>query len=459
MYNILILDDDINVNKMLEMALSMNYQTFTARNISEGMDIVRHNKIHLCLVDLRIGTESGLDALRQIRTYDSKIVVIIMTAYADITTTVQAIKQGAYNYLTKPLDLKDLYAVIAQALEQQALHNKVAALESEIQGKYGISGMVGQSERMFKLYGQIDRLKNGEATVLINGESGTGKELVAKALHFSGKRGGGPFVAVNCAAIPETLLEDEMFGHKKGSFTGAAADAKGKFEAANHGTIFLDEIGEMPLALQAKILRVLEDRTVCPIGSNVSREIDVRVVVATNRDLMKMVEEGTFRRDLYFRLSVVTLKTPPLRTVPEDIPLLAQYYIEKFNGKYDKKLQGLAPAASEALLNYQYPGNVRELINILEYAVIFADEDYIYVENLPEVVRVALENKSQEKANEEYVPPVGKTLAEVEKEAIEDALRISGGHIGRAATTLGISDKGLRNKLVAYSIDAKRFAK
>lgn len=459
MYKILILDDDPNVQKMLMMALNMEYSVFLADTIESGLEVVRSENPDACLVDLRLGTESGIDALQKIMAYDRGIVVIIMTAFADISTSVKAIKLGAYNYLTKPLDIMELFSTVSQALEQRTLRKKVHSLEKNIKSQYGINGLMGKSQPMLKLYEQIDRLKDSEASVLINGESGTGKELVARALHYAGKLKAGPFVAINCAAIPENLLEDQMFGHKKGAFTGAVSDTKGKFEAAEGGTLFLDEVGEMPLALQAKILRVLEERTVTPIGSNVGKPIHVRVVAATNRDLKAMVEDGTFRRDLLFRLNVITLYTPALRSIPEDIPLLIQHYLDKFNQKYDKKIQGVSSAAAEALKRYNYPGNVRELINIIEYAVIFSDEDSIYIENLPESVKQANDSYGFSRHAETVSAGSGKTMAEIERQAIMDTLVICGGHIGRSAFMLGISDKGLRNKLVAYGIDAKTFSK
>jgi len=447
---ILIVDDDPNVRTMLRVALELDYEVSLAGTVAESLRIVRSEPVDVCLLDLRLGTEDGMEALQKIKDVDSRVAIIIITAFGSISSSVEAMKLGAYSYLAKPLDIDELYMVISRALEFQRLNEQVDRLSQELEGKYGIQGIIGESAPMKKLFDQIDRVKNNDVSVVITGESGTGKELVARALHYAGRRKKERFVAINCAAIPGELLEEELFGHKKGAFTGATADTMGKFGYADGGSLFLDEVGDMPLPLQSKLLRVLETKEYFPIGSNEKRTADVRIIAATNKDLLSQVEKGTFRQDLYFRLNVVALQLPPLRERRSDIPLLVRHFIARLNKRHGKQLKGLSQGAEQALQCYDFPGNVRELLNILEHGVIFAASEYIHLCDLPENVAAAPSREGHPAA------AAGRTLAEIEREAILAALRENQGHIGRSAAALGISDKGLRNKIAAYGIDAKR---
>jgi two-component system response regulator AtoC len=381
-----------------------------------------------------------------------------MTAYGSIMSSVDAIKKGAYTYLTKPLDLNLLEGSITQALEHQRKNEKVHYIDNELENKYTYNGIIGKSPGMKKVFTMIEKLKDVDTSVVVTGESGTGKELVASAIHYSGKRKDGNFVEINCAAIPEGLLEEELFGHKKGTFTGALADKQGKFEYANNGTIFLDEIGDMPFKLQSKLLRVLQQKRFTPLGSNIPVELNVRVVAATNRDLKKLVEEGKFRGDLYFRLNVFEINLPALREKRQDLPLLYNYFINFYNKEMNKSVVGLSKEAEDCLLNYNYPGNVRELSNIIECAVLLAKDDIIEAENLPVEVQNKKNNVNDEldlNMGTSIVTEslIGLTLQEAEKKLIKAALDLNNGHKKATATMLGISERGLRYKINEYGLN------
>ena len=334
--NILIIDDEIGICTSLSYALEDKYDVKAVTSPLEGINLMRERCFNVCLLDLKIGGYNGLDVFEEIKLIDKSLIVIIMTAYGSIDSSVEAMKKGAYTYLTKPLNLEELYVVIEQALAHQQLNEKVEYLSQELENKYIYNGIVGRSPSMKTVYMLIDKLKDVDTNVVITGESGTGKELVARAIHFSGKRKKERFEEVNCAAIPETLLEEELFGHKKGSFTGATQDRQGRFEAANNGTIFLDEIGDMPISLQAKLLRVLQQKEYSPLGSNEKKKLNIRVISASNKDLKTMVESGEFRQDLYFRLKVVEINLPALREKKQDLLLLINHFIQQYNNELNK---------------------------------------------------------------------------------------------------------------------------
>lgn len=440
MKSILILDDEQGIRLSLSLAFKKTYQVYTAENSQKGLEILREHEINVCLLDLRLGEENGVEVCGTIKEHYPRVEVILMTAFGDVRTAVEAMRSGAFNYLTKPVDLDELKISFEKAIEHQSLSERVRDLSRTLEGRYSVEGIVGQSECMQKLFYRIDRLKNMDTNVIIYGESGTGKELVAKALHYSGNRKKSRFVAVNCAAIPGNLLEEELFGHRRGSFTGASSNRVGRFEYAGDGTIFLDEIGEMPLELQSKLLRVLENREVTPLGSNEPVPVTARIVVATNRDLKEMTEHGTFRKDLYFRLHIVHLDTPPLRERREDIPLLADHYLKKYNEKNGTNIQGVEKNALKWLMQYPYSGNVRELFSMLEHAAIFCDGELIRREDFPGEDSLADEGKETGSW----------LLAEVERAHILRCLKEHGDSIPLTAKALGLSDKGLRNKLVRY---------
>ncbi|GAU78218.1 sigma-54 dependent transcriptional regulator [Fusibacter sp. 3D3] len=453
---ILIIDDEEDICSSLEFALEDLYEVKTTVLPQKGLDYLVKENFNLVLLDLRIGNVDGIDLLEEIKNIDKTIQVIIMTAYGTIVSSVDAIKKGAFTYLTKPLDLDLLYKSIEQALEFQ-MHREAVRFEYDGEGEYVYHGIIGKSAVMKNVFSYIEKLKDVDTSVVINGESGTGKELVARAIHYAGKRKHKKFVEINCAAIPEGLLEEELFGHVKGTFTGAVTDKIGKFEYADGGTIFLDEIGDMPYPLQAKLLRVLQQKEYTPLGSNEAIKVNVRVLAATNQNLKKMVEEGKFRSDLYFRLNVIEIQLPPLRERRSDIPLLLQNFIRLYNESMSQNVEGISKKAESLLREYHYPGNVRELANIMECAVLLSKDKIIEVENLPMELRAqkglsgdTLDLTIGVKIGTQNL--VGLTLQEAEKELISAALKLNKGHKKATATMLGISERGLRNKIQDYGI-------
>ena len=440
MNSILILDDEPSIRTSLTLAFKKHYKVYSAQDSEHGLAILKDNSVDVCLLDLCLGKEDGIAVCKMIKENYPGVEVIMMTAYSSVKSAVEAMRSGAFNYLTKPVDLDELYIVVEKALEHRGLTEKINVLTNELEEKFGLHGIVGEAGCMRSLFYRIDRLRDMDTTVIIYGESGTGKELVAKALHYSGVRKEERFVAVNCAAIPGNLLEEELFGHKKGAFTGATSNRIGQFEYAGAGTIFLDEIGEIPLEMQAKLLRVLENREVTPLGGNEPVAVTARIIAATNRNLKEMVERGQFRRDLYFRLHIVNLTVPPLRERREDIPLLIDFFLQRYNEKHDTHIQGVDKIALKQLVSREYSGNVRELFSILEYAAIFCNGTWITSEDLP----TAQSWDSAVSSSGSWL------LTEVEHDHILRCLKAHGNSIPMAAKALGISDKGLRNKLERY---------
>jgi two-component system response regulator AtoC len=454
---ILIIDDEKYICSSLTYALEDKYEIKATMDPSEGIEIIKNSKIDLVLLDLKIGEVDGLKLLDEIKKIDEKIVVIIMTAYGSIMSSVDAMKKGAHTYLTKPLNLEELYITVEQALNYRELNEKVEYLSEELKSRYEYKGIIGKSKAMREIFSLIERLKDIDTGVLISGESGTGKELVARAIHFSGKRKNKNFVEVNCAAIPEGLLEEEFFGHKKGTFTNAIADKVGKFQYADGGTIFLDEIGDMSLTLQSKLLRVLQDKKFIPLGSNEVVSTDVRIISATNKDLKKMVKDGMFRRDLYFRLNILEIKIPPLRERKDDLSLLFEHFIKVYNEEMGKNISGLTTQAKKFLLDYTYPGNVRELSNIIERGVILTSTDKIDYDSLPYNVLEGIkknvyENKFTSEDINELDNLLGLTLKDAERILIKKCLNKNNGHKKNTAEMLGISERGLRNKIKEYEL-------
>jgi len=446
---ILVVDDEAAICVSLKYSLSKDYDVTSAMSEEEALAAMDMDEYQLVLLDVFLGNRDGIALLERIKERDPNIIVIVMTAHGSIRSSVDAMKKGAFTYMTKPLDLEELKIFINQGLAFRSLNEKVDYLSGKLQGGNQYGGMIGKSPAMQSVYAMVEKLKDVDTPIVITGESGTGKELAARAMHFMGNRRDEAFIAVNCAAIPEGLLEMEFFGYRRGAFTGATADKKGKFEAADRGTIFLDEIGDMPLSLQGKLLRVLQEKRFTPIGSNTSKSVDVRVVAATNRNLWQMTQEGTFRLDLYYRLNVVNIPLPALRERKQDIPLLVNSFISRLNSENRKQIQGVTREVEQMLLNYDYPGNVRELQNIMEFAVIMCTEEYICPQDLPQqfLNTVGFPNselyfqKTEEKAM---------TLHEIEKRAILHALHKNGGHQGKTAEELGISRRGLQLKLKEY---------
>ena len=448
---ILIIDDEPSICVTLTMALGKKYATEYKLNAADALSLLAKKDFHLVLLDLKIGLDNGLDILKQIKAHSPSTAVIIMTAFGSIDTTIEAMRAGAYTYVTKPLRIEELQLHIEQALRVAELEERVSDLSTQIEQQYNYYGIIGKSAGMQRVFSMIDKVKDSTVSVLISGESGSGKELVARAIHYSGPRRSGSFVAVNCAAIPETLLEDEMFGQVKGSFTGAISAKKGRFEQADGGTLFLDEIGDMPLAMQAKLLRVLQEKRYSPIGSEEEREVDVRVIAATNRDILKMIAEGTFRQDLFYRLNVVRIHIPPLRERQDDIHSLCDYFIRKFSQEQSKSAPSLSPRVEQLLMEYPYPGNVRQLANVLEYAIIVCDGQEIQVGDLPEELRRGSAGKPAETVPEDgRIRISGMTMKQIEKQVILARMEEFGGHQQKTANSLGISERSLRNKLNEY---------
>lgn len=466
---ILIIDDEKGICTFLSLALEDEYEVFTAQSSEGAYQILEKEKISVVVLDLLLGEESGLDVLKEIKEKNAEIAVIMMTAYGDIKTSVEAIKRGAFHYLGKPLDLDELQHYIKQALEMQNLSRRVenlsAALEEMEQRTY-YGEIIGKSEPMQKVYRLIEKVKDLDTNVIVTGESGTGKELVARAIHANGTRSNENFVSINCAAIPEGLLEEEFFGHAKGSFTGAVVDKKGKLELADHGTLFLDEVGDMPLPLQGKLLRVIQEREMMPIGGDKYKKIDVRVICATNRNLKAMVEEGTFRQDLYYRIHVVNIHVPTLKERKQDIPDLCSNILKHLCEKMDIPYVTLTTEAMRFLLGYNYPGNVRELINILEYACIVCTDGKIDVTDFPgEVMNLnsTVSNTGKPDEGQHYLEEMtaaeavkrylsGMSIKDMEKLMIENALLSNPQSKRAAARELGISDRNLFYKIQEYDL-------
>ncbi|MCM3714212.1 sigma-54 dependent transcriptional regulator [Alkalihalobacillus oceani] len=448
MKRILIIDDEAAICSSLAFALEDKYEVMTTTDPSVGVTWLEHDHYDLCLLDLKIGQIDGIDVLRQIKEVSPKTIVLMITAYGTIATSVRAVREGAYSYLTKPINIEELHSVIEQAFRYQHLNEQVDFLSQELEKKYSYEGIIGKSKAMKAVFHLIGKVREVDSNVLLTGESGTGKELVAKALHFSGKRKKAHFEVVNCAAIPDQLLESELFGYEKGAFTGAISSKKGKFEQANGGTIFLDEIGDMPLALQVKLLRVLQEKVVTRLGSNREIQLNVRVIAATNKNLDEAVRKGEFREDLYFRLNVIKVPLPALRERKEDIPYLIKHFIGQFNEEMGLNVKGLTKQAQRILLDYEYPGNIRELSNIIESSMVLADDEYIEATDLPNQVRKI--NHASNGENGLYKSFIGLPLKEIEKHFILATLEANKGHRKKTAHMLGISERSLRDKLKQY---------
>jgi len=450
-HSILIIDDEVSMCTLLSLALSERYQVQYATSARDGLELLEHKHFDLVLLDLMIGSTNGIDVLKKIRTHNQRIPVIMMTAFGSISTSVEAVRNGAFNYLVKPLDMNELTVFIEQALSLKQLNDECDYLADELKSHYTYHEIVGRSEPLKKVFEMIEKLKDLDTSVVIYGESGTGKELAARAFHQLGRRKQHRFVAINCAAIPENLMEGELFGHKRGSFTGALQDKKGKLEVADKGILFLDEIGDMPLSIQGKLLRVLQQKEFSPLGSNEVHSLDIRVLAATNRNLEQMVQEGLFRQDLYYRLNVVNITMPPLRDRKEDIPLLCNHFLQLYEKEQNRENVTISPNALKALLIYDYPGNVRQLANILEYAMILAKGNIIEEGNLPDVIRHVSNEPVQCPATlEDQLSHM--TINEVEKLMIQNSLKHNNGRRDPTAKELGISLRSLFNKIQKYDI-------
>jgi nitrogen regulation protein NR(I) len=447
---ILIADDEPNLRRVLGAQLSRDgHDVHLVEDGGEALKCLQENHIDLVITDLKMPVLDGMGLLRKALEMDPGLPVVMITAHGTVDNAVEALKTGAFDYLTKPFDQEELRTIVKKALTTRDLSAREASPQEA--GDNSRFGIVGQSQAIHEVYSVIDRVADSPTTVLVTGESGTGKELVARALHELSSRRGRPFIKVNCAAIPRELIESEFFGHERGAFTGAVSSKPGRFELASGGTLFLDEIGSIPLETQVKLLRALQEGEFERVGGVRTIKVDVRLVAATNADLKKQIEEGTFRDDLYYRLNVVALRLPPLRERTGDIPLLVDHFVEKYNERLGKKVQDLKVDALAVLSAYQWPGNVRELENVMERAVLFADGDRIALEHLPpEIVQVGLLGQASDEKSAADVglkEQVRAAVSQLERQLIQRALEQMNSNVTHTARLLKLSRKGLQLKM------------
>ena len=443
---LLIVDDEKHIREGLEKALTIDgYDVDLASDGRLAMDLINEGDVDLIITDLKMPNLSGEELMKETIERYPYLPVIILTGHGTIENAVEAMRNGAYDYITKPLNIDKLSLIVKRALENSSLKRQNRELLNQLKKKYSFESIIGKSEPMKKVFETIELVAPSRANVLIYGESGTGKEMIADAIHHNSPRDKKPYVKVHCAAIPETLLESELFGHEKGAFTGAIARKRGRFELANQGTIFLDEIGEISMQMQVKLLRVIQQREFDRVGGESPIKVDLRIISATNKNLKEEIEKGNFREDLYYRLDVVSIHVPPLRAKKDDIPLMVHKFIEEFTRENDKPVEGITNGALGALVSYRWPGNVRELRNVIESIVVLTKNNVISEQDLPEYI-LAKDEKSSLKLS------AGISLPEAERELILFTLENSGGNKTKAAETLKIGRKTLHRKLAEYGI-------
>jgi two-component system, NtrC family, response regulator PilR len=453
---ILVVDDELSMREFLEILFAKDgYEVAVAANGEQAVNLLRAQSFDLILTDIMMPKLGGIELLAEAKRLDPQCQVIMITAFGSTENAVEAMKLGAYDYITKPFQVDEIKLTVAKALEKNRLLKENFRLQKEVRSKYVFENIVGSSLPMRQLFDLIHNVAPTKANILILGESGTGKELVARAIHYNSPRSDKPFVTVNCGAIPADLLETELFGHRKGSFTGAYADKRGLFEVAHQGTMFLDEIGEAPLAIQVKLLRAIQDKTFKAVGGLEDVVVDVRVIAASNRDLEEAVRARQFREDLYYRLNVIRVSIPPLRERKEDIPLLVQHFLQRYAAEIGKDLQGINPEADRLLINYDWPGNVRELENTIERAVSLCQAAVIGPDSLPDRVRggAAVCGPVPATSIPEHGLDLEAVLQGIERKFIEEALARSGGVKKRAARLLGISFRSFRYRLEKLGLD------
>jgi DNA-binding NtrC family response regulator len=456
--SILVVEDEVKMQRILEVNLRDKYTVLLASNGQEALDIVRRGDVSLILTDMKMPGKDGLSLLHDVKAFAQDIPVVLITAYGTIESAIQAMKEGAYDYILKPLKMEEIEVVIEKALVHASLLDENRSLREELRSTYGFDNIISINQKMLKILELIGQIANSKATVLLQGESGTGKELVARAIHYNSRRSKGPFIVVNCSAIPGELLESELFGYEKGAFTGATRVKLGSFELADTGTLFLDEIGEMQKELQVKILRALEGYRFMRIGGTEYIDVDVRVITASNRDLKEAVAVGDFREDLYYRLNVVCINLPPLRERREDVPLLATHFMEKYKGEGKVQVKGITEEALKVLEQYHWPGNVRELENCVLRAMVLAKTDRVDVGNLPEeVIKGAGIWEVQTPLNVEELKTLKKkerarVMTQIEREFIGEALRRNQGNVSRSAQDVGMDRRQFQNLIKKYGI-------
>jgi two-component system, NtrC family, response regulator PilR len=448
---ILVVDDEPGMREFLEIMLQKEgYSVETTADGRKAVEKIENKLFDLAIIDIQMPVMNGIDILKKMNEKKTDTTAIMITAFASHETAIEAMKLGAYDYITKPFKIDEIKLVIKKALEKKRLERENSRLRKELETKFGFGNIIGRSGAILKIFELIKRVSELKVNILITGESGTGKELVARAIHYTGTRRHGPFVPVNCGAIPESLMESELFGYKRGAFTGAVRDKKGLFEEADSGTIFLDEIADLPVHLQVKLLRVIEEKTTRPLGSTEPILIDVRVVAATNKNLEEEVVKGRFREDLFYRLNVIKIVLPPLRDRKEDISPLAIHFIDKYSRDMGKEIRAISPKALEVLESYHYPGNVRELENIIARCVALETSNVIRREALPqpisEVNSLDLESSFSSSASLDTI------LGDIERKMIEKSLRATDGNKTEAAKLLGITLRSLRYRLAKHGL-------
>lgn len=450
---VMIVDDDKNTREGLKRALQGQYEVIMADSGEKALPLLDERTIDIVLSDIRMTGIDGMVLLQRITARSNPPIVIMLTAYGNVETAVEAIKRGAYDFLTKPVNLDHLDLLLKRALRSHEVETENQSLRAQLDSRFGLEHIIGQSAMIQEVFDIIKQAAPSQATVLIQGESGTGKELVAHAIHQLSTRSKGPFIPVHCAALAPTLLESELFGHEKGSFTGAAERRRGRFEMADGGTLFLDEISEIPTSIQVKLLRVLEERQFERVGGHQTLDVDIRLIAATNADLGAMVKAGTFRNDLFFRLDVVSITLPPLRKRSDDIPLLFNHFLKEFNTKNNKQTEGITPEAMDMLTAYSWPGNVREFRNVIERMVVLARAPRLTVRDLPSSIRTSVQGDAPRlgqtsRGDTHHAEPA--SIADGERIMIYSALKKNNGNRTLAAEQLGISRRTLQRKLKEY---------
>ena len=453
---ILVVDDEESIREFLEIMLKKEgYEVTLAEDGQKAKDLLSKKTFDMIISDLQMPHVTGIELLKHVKDSYPDTVFMLITAFGTTETAVEAMKMGAYDYLTKPFKIDEVRMNIQNALRSRNLEVENRSLKKELVKEYSFQNMVGNSPAMHSIFDMVKRVSQTPTNVLITGESGTGKEVVAKAIHYNGPLKDKPFVTVNCGAIPENLMESEMFGHKKGSFTGAVADKAGLFEVADGGTLFLDEVGELPLTIQVKLLRAIQERVIRRVGSTDDMKVDVRIIAATNRNLEEMVAKGGFRQDLFYRLNVINIKTPSLRERREDIPLLANHFLKKYNDRLTKNIGAISTEAMEILKKYDYPGNVRELENLIERTVALEGGATILPESLPPMVNTS-SGRKMASSNEIEIGDDGvdldKVMGQIEKELLVKAIHAAGGVKKRAAKLLHISFRSMRYRIEKYNL-------
>jgi DNA-binding NtrC family response regulator len=454
--SVLIVDDEVGARESLKMILKSDYEIFLAKNAEEAFVQIKAHSPDVILLDIILPDLDGLKVLEKIKQSDLDIIVIMITATKTVKTAVEAMKLGAYDYVTKPFDIDELRLIITRSLSTKALEQEVRYRREEMDKSFDFGNIIGKNKGMKEIFKVVKQIADSKSTVLIMGESGTGKELISRAVHYNSNRKDYPFVTINCAAIPETLIESELFGHEKGAFTNAIERKLGRFEVAHQGTLFLDEIGELSLTTQAKILRFLEEKEFNRVGGSKTIKVDVRLITATNKDLNQLIKKGSFREDLYYRINVVPITIPPLRERKDDIPLLIDHFINKFSIENNKNVKGIDKEALEVILQYEWPGNVRELENLIERVIALTSNEYIRVNELP------FSFKNTPKINGLKESVLGGKVSflqaeeDFEKEVILDALKRTNYIQSHAAEILGISRRILKYKMDKLGINQSK---